>query len=427
MARDGVTRAGPATRSYEGTRHFRSLYRRGFLVRAASTVLAAGAMWGLAPACRAFGSLRSRANSVAFLAQHEAACTNSDAWQVLHGVRINSAPTSSAPTCSEARLLKALALRSYRHPESLEWLSAGPVKPIEAGRAESADFAQAAAYVAALNVDLIVAQGESAARAMKEATTVTPIVVTEVTDVVQHGLVSSLARPGANITGVSTRTVDLAIKRVELLTDAFPSVRRPILVYGTSPSHASAIGPAVEAARYLGMTPVALQFASGCGLPLGAPHTGEGVTIGTWEYLVPTTSQEFTRPSEESPICTGAQWAAFSARINTEVKRGADALVVIAALDVSTVIDDIARILRLPGVVPTSDYPNAGTVCLREVADSAELVADYVVRILKGAQPGDLPIISPTSFELVVNLGAVDRLGLTIAPSVLARATSVIK
>jgi putative ABC transport system substrate-binding protein len=386
---------------------------------------------------------------IGFLSARSSECVLPREWEVVHGVAIKTAQTPPQGNCPDSPLVRALEARGYRYGVNLDWLGAGPTKYVEQGAGGTeGDFTQAAAYLAARHVDVIVAHGENAAIAAKQATTTIPIVLNNVDDAVEIGLVPSLARPGGNITGVSVRTVDLAMKRIEILKDAFPSVKHPMLVYGTAPSHVAAIGPAVEAARQLGLSAVAVQFAPGSCRPSVESNLESDVHMLLLPATVRATAVGGAVSRGESDavlFCSGHEWSDFYSKASRALEDGADSLVVIAALNAPAPLANLARGWRLPGVFPTTNYlgiesldpassrsrpgsvVGVGAICFRESTDLAAVVAAYVDRILRGAQPGDLSITSPNTFELVVNLTTAEELGLTISPSVLARATTVVR
>ena len=404
-------------------------------------VLGTAAVMAFGVAC---SDASQRKYRIGFLAARSSRCVVSREWEVVHGVAIKTMQTPPQSTCPEFPLVRALDARGYRQGVNLDWLGAGPTKYVEQGAGGTeGDFTQAAAYLAALQVDVIVAHGENAAIAAKQATTMIPIVLNNVDDAVEIGLVPSLARPGGNITGVSVRTVDVAMKRIEVLKDSFPSVKRPMLIYGTAPSHVAAISSAVEAARELGLSAVPIQFTPGSCEPSVEVDLMQDVHLRYVSGPQRSAALSGALSREESAwvlFCSGNEWSDFQAKTKRAVEGGADSVVVIAALSAPAPLANVAQGWRLPGVFPTTNYlgvgsvdPGAGAVaaigavCFRESTDLATVVAAYVDRILRGAQPGDLSLASPTAFELVVNPRIAKELGLTISPSVLARATTVIR
>jgi putative tryptophan/tyrosine transport system substrate-binding protein len=239
-----------------------------------------------------------------------------------------------------------------------------------------------------LKVDVIVVGGNSGIRAAKQATSTIPIVMTSVGDPVALGVVSALAHPGGNITGLTQMSPDLTGKRLELLKELLPKLRRVAFIWDpTNP----------------GMT-LRFKEAQAAAPPLGI--TLQSVALQSPKELV----------------------NAFAA-VNAE---DADALLIPApiASRYQIQIGKFAEKKRLPwGCDPIESVETAG--CLMSYGPSyPELhrrAALYVDKILKGGNPGDLPIEQPTKFELVINLKAAKQIGLAIPPNVLARADRVIK
>ena len=249
-----------------------------------------------------------------------------------------------------------------------------------------------AAELVRLNVDIIVVSGGTVwVRAAKNATNTIPIVMTGAgLDPVQAGLVESLARPGANITGLTTQfTREVGGKRLELLKEAVPKVARVAVFYDPI-----APGTAREIKEVL---PVAARAL--------------GLTIQPWEI----------RNADDLDTVFAA--------LNKQLP---DGLHVTGGPDMRA---NIKRVVsfglknRLPSVYQTREAVDAGGLMYygADSADTYRRVATYVDKILKGAKPGELPVEQPTKFELVINLKAAKQIGLTIPPNVLARADTVIK
>jgi len=259
-----------------------------------------------------------------------------------------------------------------------------------AGKVER--FPALAAELVALKVDIIVtAGGTLAAQAAKQATTTIPIVFASVGDPVAEGLVTSLARPGGNITGSSAVFSELVSKWLEVLKRAVPGVSRVavLLKPDSFPERVKAdrLNAADVAARALR---VRLQVVEARG------------------------PEDFDR--------------AFSDMIQAR----AEALVVWATpvfnLERRRIVDLAAK-NRLPAVYSFRTYVNAGGLMSYgpDRSDMFRRAATYVGKILRGAKPGDLPVEQPTKFELVINLKAATALGLTIPSSLLQRADEVIR
>jgi putative ABC transport system substrate-binding protein len=240
-----------------------------------------------------------------------------------------------------------------------------------------------------LQVDLIVTVGSGNIRAAKQATATIPIVMAGTSLPVESGLVKSLARPGANITGLTFEaSADLDGKRLEALKETVPKVTR-VAVIGRSRRAGRPIWRAETeaAARALGLT---LQL----------------VTVDTPEEF----EKAFATIARERAHAVFAE--------NSAVNSGRRRLII-----------DFAARQKLPAVYTNRDFVESGGL-MAYGPDSADLfrrAATYVDKILKGAKPADLPVEQPTKFELVVNMRAAKALGLTIPPSLLLRADQVIE
>jgi putative ABC transport system substrate-binding protein len=245
-----------------------------------------------------------------------------------------------------------------------------------------------AAELVRLKMEVIVTAAVPAIRAAKEATSTIPIIMAVVVDPVATGLVASLARPGGNITGLSLMTPELVGKQLEMLKEVVPKASRVAVLWNpANPGNAPQLRAAEVAARTLG---VRLQ-------PLEA----------------------------RGPREIDSAFAAMT-------KEGASAVVVlvdVVFIDQRTRIADLAATRRLPSVYGLPEYVEAGGLMAYGPSYIANYrrAAVYVDKILKGAKPGDLPIEQPTKFEFVINLKAAKALGLTIPPSLLARADEVIQ
>jgi putative tryptophan/tyrosine transport system substrate-binding protein len=248
-----------------------------------------------------------------------------------------------------------------------------------------------AAELVALKVDVIVVTSTPAALAAKQATRTIPIVFIAVADSVASGLVTSLARPGGNVTGLSLLTSELVGKRLELLKQAVPGVSR-----------------------------VAVLWQPG--------DYGE------------RTEKDILKKAEVTAPALGARLQVVEARGPADIDRAfsdmtrarAGALMVLGSTMFFTErrrLVDLAAKHRLPAVYPTRDSVDAGGLMSYgpNLADLFRRAATYVDKILKGAKPADLPVEQPTKFELVINLKTANALGLTIPQSVLGRADEVIQ
>lgn len=253
----------------------------------------------------------------------------------------------------------------------------------DGGRPERA--AEIAAEFVRLNVDVIVTVG-SVVATIKQATSATPIVFALANDPVGGGLVASLARPGGNITGLSSQAPDIAGKRVELLREVVPLRRLAILFDAGYPAAMLEMREVEAAAHILGLEAVPREI-----------RRGEDIA---------------------------------SALETLDAQ--ADALyVVVDTLVVAnrTRVIALARGARLPTIFQQSDFVQAGGLMSYgpNIPDLFRRAAELVDKILRGAKPADIPVEQPTKFELVINLATAKALGLTIPESILLRADEVIE
>jgi putative ABC transport system substrate-binding protein len=245
---------------------------------------------------------------------------------------------------------------------------------------------ESAAAFARQNVDVIVTYG-SAVTVLKQVTTDIPIVFAVAFDPVRGGLVSSLAHPGGNVTGMSIQQPDLVGKRLELLCEVMPWLQRLAIL-----ADAGYAEPMMEA---------------------------DNVKTTARARGLEAARQEIWRPEDIAPAFT-----AFSGK--------AEALYVVSdaliAANRSRIIT-LARSARLPTILSYGDYVEAGGLMSYgpNFADMFRRTADTVDKILRGTKPGDIPVRQPTKFELDINLKTAKALGLTIPRPVLARAEEVIE
>ena len=239
-----------------------------------------------------------------------------------------------------------------------------------------------------LKVDVIVAYGPTPIRIAKNATATIPIVMGFEADPVGSGFVASLARPGGNITGLSSLAADISGKQLSILKEIVPKLSR-VAVLGNSGEQGNA-----QALKEMERSAAALNL-----------------QLQYLDVLIP------------KDIETSFQAA-------TEKRAGA--VLVLAGPVMSphrTEIINLAAKNRLPAMYYRSDYVEAGGLMTYSTSfpDLFRRAATYVDKILKGAKPADLPVEQPTKFELVINLKTAKQIGLTIPPNVLARADKVIK
>jgi ABC-type uncharacterized transport system substrate-binding protein len=275
-------------------------------------------------------------------------------------------------------------LRAHGYDEGrniiIEWLAAG---------AENTRFDALAAELVAARVDIIVAVSTPAAIAAKKATSAIPIVFTAVGDPIGTGLVTSLPRPGGNITGVSQASSEgVNAKRLEILKQAAPKVSRlAVLWVETNASHRVGMPRMELAARALG-----IQIQS--------------VSVRSAPDLVTA--------------------------LTTIRQKRADSIVV--QPDALTLVQlprivEFATDNRLPSAYAGREFVEAGGLLSYGInfPESFRAAATYVAKILRGSKPADLPVEQATKFELVTNLKTAKALGLTIPPSLLLRADQVIE
>jgi putative ABC transport system substrate-binding protein len=247
-------------------------------------------------------------------------------------------------------------------------------------------YREIAAEVVRLKVDLIVVEGTGLALAAKSATTTIPIVMTNAGDPVGAGLVASLARPGGNVTGLSSLG-ELNSKRLEILKDAVPKLARVglLLLAGSTDLQLKELRPAAQALK-LKLEEIETQ-ADAKGLE---------------------SAFQAAKQKQVDAIMTTANRVFFAER-----KR----------------IVELASKHRLPAIYPEKGFVDEGGL-MSYGADYDDLfrrAAVYVDKILKGAKPADLPVQQATKFEFIINLKAAKQIGLTIPGRVLERANQVIK
>ncbi len=287
-----------------------------------------------------------------------------------------------APSPSLAPFLEGMRERGYVEGRNL-------VIDARDGRGDAARMGAEAVSLAASGVEVIVTQGSSPTAVARQATSRIPIVFGAAADPVGRGLVASLARPGGNVTG---RVIDLGwSKAYELLREAAPALRRAGLLYYSQ--------SAPE-----GYLPIFL-----------AERKAAAAALGFELALLPVSSVDDVEPA----------LAGFA-------KDGGQALIVHGDPVLMTgrgVVLPLALRYRLASVCTDLRFPQAGCLLTYgdDVSDSFRQSAGIVDRILKGAKPADLPIEQPTSFTLIVNAKTASALGITIPPSILARADEVIE
>jgi putative ABC transport system substrate-binding protein len=258
------------------------------------------------------------------------------------------------------------------------------------------EFAQ---EMAAIKEEVIDTVGTPSAQAARRATSTIPVVMLNVSDPVQAGLVESISRPGTNVTGMSTVSGVLASKRLEVLKEAVPSVRRVAVI--SSPrwrdTTASAYRQWVETQA----------AAPGLGLEVFLVEAQEGASL-------PDTARN------------------MADAIDTAVAQKPDAMTVLGDALVDVVRTDIARLAkqhRLISMHTRADFIDGGGMLAYgpDVLDQARKAAAVVDRLVKGASPADMPVELPSVFELAVNLTTASELGVEISPGILAQATKIVR
>jgi len=233
-------------------------------------------------------------------------------------------------------------------------------------------------------VDIIVASQTPAAIAAKNATRDIPIVMGAAGDPIATGLVTNLARPEGNVTGLSATSAELAAKNLELIREILPSARRVGVVGNATDPFAK---PFLEQIR----------------------NGARAMRLDIHEVLV--------RASDE-----------IDRALAVIAKESADAVIIQGSLPPKSTVDSALK-YRLPAFCNQRSIAEAGALASYSAsfAERARGIASYVDKILKGAKPGDLPVQQPNTFELVINLKTAKALGIAIPPTLLARADEVIE
>jgi putative tryptophan/tyrosine transport system substrate-binding protein len=306
------------------------------------------------------------------------------AWPIAARAQSAKLPTigflGASTPAAQAHMVAAFVQRL----RELGWIE-GRTIAIEYRWAEGRD--ERYSEIAAEFVRLKVTHGTQAATAAKQATSVIPIVAAVIGDPVGSGLVASLSLPGGNVTGLSVLSADMAAKRLELLREAVPGVRRlAILVDVRNPVNAEEARQVQAAADKLGLE----------AFPIVIRSAGD---------IVP----------------------AFE-----ELKNRADALHVVAnPLILSNIvrINILAVSARLPTSYISREYVQPGGLLAYgpNYADIYRRAGDFFDKILRGTRPGNIPVEQPTKFDLIINLTTAKALGLDIPPTLLARVDEVIE
>jgi putative ABC transport system substrate-binding protein len=330
-------------------------------------------------------SRRARVYSIALSVMLFVICSVAQAQPANRMPRIGylarrTAPTTSVPDPSINALRKGLRDLGYIEGKNIL---------VDSRYAEGMEdrLPGLAAELLRLNVDVIVSPTLPGIRAAKQATNTIPIVVVTQEDPVATGLIDSLARPGGNITGLTTLSRELSGKRLEVFKEAVPRLSR-----------------------------------------VGIITVADTSSSGFKEYETAAAAQRLQVQSLEVNVSTRDFDAVFQSaakgRVNGLITSSAVLLVSYAKR-----IAELALNYRLPSMYERSGYAEAGGLMSYAASDveAFRRAAMYVDKILKGAKPADLPVEQPKKFELEINLKTAKQIGLTIPPNVLARADRVIK
>jgi putative ABC transport system substrate-binding protein len=317
-----------------------------------------------------------------------AALAGAAAWPlVARAQRVGQLATIGFLGTSTPSDLNQRTLAFVQRLRELGWIE-GRTIAIEYRWAEGRDrrFAEIAAELVRLKVAVIVTVG-SAVPAVKQATSVIPIVFAISGDPIGMGLVESLSQPGGNVTGLSSQATDLAGKRVELLREVIPGLRRLAIIANVGYPAAALDMREVEAVtRVLGLEAVISEI-----------QRAEDIAPGL---------EALRARADALYVCGDPLVVANRIRINI-----------------------LALGARLPAMYSSREYVEGGGLMSYgpNTTDLFRRAAEYVDKILRGAKPGDIPVEQPTKFELAIHLTTAKVLGIQIPPSLLARADEVIE
>jgi putative ABC transport system substrate-binding protein len=288
---------------------------------------------------------------------------------------------AAGPNPLQREFVAALAALGYREGRNVV------IEP-RYGSGDLGRLTDLARDLVTINVDVIVTEATPAAAAARQITTRVPIVMATSGDPVASGLIASLARPGGNITGMATLSPELDRKRIELLRELMPGVRR-VAFFGNNQNSGEQIG-------FRGMSAAAAE---------------KGI---------------------DAAFIHAPQPGAFQAAFATILSMGADAMIVTPTptnIEARKQIIEGAARHRLLVVYGTREFVDAGGLASYGTNRLALSVraASFVDRILKGANPAELPVEQPTKFDLLLNMATAKALGLTVPPTLLARADEVIE
>jgi putative ABC transport system substrate-binding protein len=277
-------------------------------------------------------------------------------------------------------------MQGMRDLDHVEGKNIGFVFRTTEGRSER--YADLAAELVRLKVDIIVADGTAPSLAAKKATGTIPIVMTTSTDPVGTGLVASFARPGGNVTGLTSVTGELGGKLLELLKETVPGLNRVAILMRAAPENDLYVKETEPSARALGIKIIPVKFR-------GPEDLEDAFRFATKERA------------------NGLLIRLGTAASSADLKR-------VAELTVKN---------RLPAISSSTFWVDSGGLMSYGSDLNAQYrrAATFVDKILKGTKPADLPVEAPMRFEFVINLKAAKQIGLTVPPNVLVRAQKVIR
>jgi putative tryptophan/tyrosine transport system substrate-binding protein len=310
------------------------------------------------------------------------------AWPLAARAQPAKLPTIGFFSAGSAGPLSSWVGALVKRLRELGWIE-GHTVAIEYRWAEGRNerLAEIAAEFVRLKVDVIITHSAAPVIAAKQTTAVIPIVFAVAADPLGTGLVANLARPGGNVTGLSSQTGDLAGKRLELFRELVPSLRRLAIIANVdAPGAVLEVADVQATARALGLEVATSEV-----------RRAEDI-VAAFEGLKGRADALFVPPE---PLV-------FANRIRINI---------------------LAAFARLPTMYGSREYVEAGGLMSygANFPDLFRRAADYVDKILRGAKAGDIPVEQPTKFDLVINLTTAKGLGLKVPPTLLARADEVIE
>ena len=326
--------------------------------------------------------MRNKVIAVTFSAMVFALCFAAEAQQPATVHRIGFLTSGGTPSSSFEAFRQGLRDLGYVEGKNI-------VIEFRDAQAKQDRIPGLVAELVQLKVDVLVSPAQPVIRAAKQATKTIPIVMSANFDPVATGIVDSLARPGGNITGLSTLARELSGKRLELLKEVVPRMSRVGVLWDPNTP-----GPVISFKEY---------------------------ETAASALKIQIQSLEVRGPNPD-----------FEGAFQTATKGRASGLITIRNSLLNSFTKQITELAvknRLPSMYETGEWIEAGGLVSYATSDAENYrrVAMYVDKILKGAKPGDLPVEQATKFEFIINLKTAKQIGLTIPPNVLARATKVIR